>query len=126
MARSSVGSLLDAFGSRAFGPLLSLCALVVIIPPVSAIPGVPTATAVLIVLISVQMLIGNDHPWVPKFLQKMGVAKDKVEHGRDRSLPWLKRIDALVGPRLRWATGPVPQRLAALATLLAALAIPSA
>lgn len=120
----TVGSLLDHFGSRSFGPLLALFALIAIVPPVGAIPGVPTAMAVLIVLLSIQLLFGKTHPWVPHRLQKMGFAVEKVEKARDRSGKWLARIDRLIGPRLQWATRGAAQPLAAFATTLVALLMP--
>lgn len=120
----TIGSLLDAFGSRSFGPLMALFALIAIIPPVSGVPGVPTTMAVLCALIAAQLMFGADHPWVPKFLQKLGTDKEKLEKAQKRGKRWMARIDMLIGRRLAWAAGAVAQRIAAACVILAALAMP--
>jgi hypothetical protein len=120
----TVGSLLDAFGNRSFGPLIALFALIAILPPISGVPGVPTTMAVLTILVAVQAVFGAQHPWVPRLLRRRGVAVEKVEKARDTSRTWLERIDTLIGPRLSWAAGPTGQRIAAVCAVLAALAMP--
>ena len=63
----SVGQVLDAFGSRTFGPAIIVPALLEL-TPVGAIPGVPTFLAVVIALIAVQKLFGSEHVWFPKII----------------------------------------------------------
>ncbi|WP_448658188.1 exopolysaccharide biosynthesis protein [Sphingomonas sp. CJ99] len=120
----TIGSLLDSFGNRSFGPLVSLFALIAIIPPVGGIPGVPTTMGVLIVLIAAQMLFGAKHPWVPKFLKELGVDQEKVEKTRDKAGKWAKRIDKLIGPRLSSLAGEAGQRIAAGCMVLTAAFMP--
>jgi hypothetical protein len=120
----TIGSLLDAFGSRSFGSLVALFALIAIVPPVGAIPGVPTGMGVLIVLIAGQMLFGAKHPWIPQFLQKRGFRKEKVEKARDKAGKWARRIDKLIGPRLSWAAEGAAERIAAGCIVLVAALMP--
>jgi hypothetical protein len=120
----TIGSLLDAFGSRSFGPLIALFALIAIIPPISGIPGVPTTMAVLCALVAVQLLFGADHPWVPKFLKKLGTGREKLEKAQARGKAWMAWIDKLVRHRLAWAAEGVAQRIAAACVILAAVAMP--
>lgn len=109
----TVGSLLDSFGNRGFGPLVALFGLIAAIPPIGGIPGIPTTMGVLSALIALQMVFGAEHPWVPNFIQDRGIDKDKVEKARDKANGFFKRIDKLVSPRLTWATGPRGQRVVA-------------
>lgn len=122
--RVTISSLLDAFGNRSFGPLIALFALVAIIPPVGAIPGVPTSMGLMVLLLSVQMLFGMTHPWVPKRLERVGFGADKVARAREKARGVTKRIDALISARLDWAAGAVAQRTAAACCAALALMMP--
>ncbi|MBR0552463.1 exopolysaccharide biosynthesis protein [Stakelama marina] len=120
----TVGSLLDDFGSRSFGPLIALFGLIAVTPPIGAIPGIPTSMGVLTMLLSVQLLFGKKHPWVPQRLQKIGFSKDKVEAAHGRASGVLRRIDKLVGRRLDWATKGWAEWGAALCCTLLAATMP--
>ena len=75
----SVGSLLDAFGSRSFGPVIALASLVAIVPPIGAIPTVPTSVGVITFPLAIQLVFGRKHPWIPGFIRRRGVDKAKFE-----------------------------------------------
>ncbi len=120
----TIGTLLSAFGSRGFGPLLCIFALIAILPPIGGIPGVPTSMGLLTMLIAVQILIGRRHPWAPGFIRRRGVSKGKVEKARDKAKGLLARIDALVGRRLTFATTRPAEWLAALCCMLLGFAMP--
>lgn len=121
----TVGSLLDGFGDRSFGPIIMLLGLLVVIPPVGAIPGLPMVVGAVILLFSLQIVFGAHHIWMPEIIQKQGISCDKLEKAEDRVKPWLARIDGMISKRLTWATGKVATRLAALAvSALALLLIP--
>ena len=67
-----VGDVLDDFGARSFGPFIMIPALLEL-TPVGGIPGLPTALALFISLIAVQLLLGRDHVWMPQFVQQRAV-----------------------------------------------------
>lgn len=119
----SLGGLLGALGNRSFGPMIALLAVIAIVPPLSGIPGVPATIGVVIALLAVQIVFGRTHPWLPKFLKKLGFKTDKVETMRDKGRNFFERIDALIGPRLGWAAGNAARRLAALCCVLLALSM---
>ncbi|MEZ6022336.1 MAG: exopolysaccharide biosynthesis protein [Hyphomonadaceae bacterium] len=54
----TVGELLDLYQHRSFGPIFTVLGLLTIIPPLSGIPGLPSVAALIIILFSVQMLLG--------------------------------------------------------------------
>ncbi len=116
----SVGDLLDAFGTRSFGPVIAMLALIDI-TPIGAVPFLPMLLAALILLISVQLLFGKTHPWIPAAIRERTVETDRVEQARRKSSKWLRRIDRVVTPRLQWATGGTAQWLAAVCVCLLAL-----
>lgn len=95
----SLGEIVQAVGSRSFGPLL-LMAGVVITSPLSGIPGLPTCMAILVLLIAAQLLFRRDHFWLPRWLLNRKIAQSKV----DKSVKWLRPsarfVDRLIRPRL--------------------------
>jgi hypothetical protein len=112
--------LLEAFGDRAFGLLLSLLNLpsVIFAPPALAgIAAVPTAA------LGLQMLMGRDRPWLPAAWLDRPVAADPLRRVLRRAGPWLDRLDALGRPRLAGAVGPGAIRIFGLFALSAALIV---
>ena len=65
----SLAEILHEVGERSFTPLI-LAITVMIVSPLSAIPGAPTVSAVLLVMIAGQKLLGRRHPWLPPFITR--------------------------------------------------------
>lgn len=120
----SLDAITQELGSRAFGPLLLLAGLITAAPVIGDIPGVPTLMGVFVFLISVQMLIGRNHLWLPQWLVKRSVAKSKVE----KAIRWTRRparfIDRLLRPRLMMFVQGVGTYAIAVACLAIAAAMP--
>ena len=72
-----VRDIVETLGSRSLGPLLTLTGLVTVMPVVGDIPGVPILMGTLVLLVAVQLLIGRDHPWLPKWLLNRAVSHEK-------------------------------------------------
>ncbi|MEQ9094961.1 MAG: exopolysaccharide biosynthesis protein [Phycisphaerales bacterium] len=118
----AVKDMLDAFGSRAFGPLLAMPGLIGL-SPLGAVPGAPAIIAIFVVLVAGQHLLGLDHPWLPSKLTRRSVSKDKWDRARDRVRPWMRRLDVLIQPRLQWLTGDVMQRVISVVVILLAISM---
>ena len=73
----SFGRVMDAFGSRTFGPAIMVPALLEL-TPIGAIPGVPTFLALVIVIVAAQKLVGKDHLWIPAFIGNRCVSASKM------------------------------------------------
>lgn len=120
----SVDDILEAVGRRSFGPLLLVAGLITLAPVIGDIPGMPTLMAVLVLLVSGQLLAGRKTFWLPKWLLRRSVSRK----GFDKALGWMKKpaswIDGLLGVRLAWMSGYVGIRATALACLLVAIAMP--
>lgn len=117
----AVRDLLDAFGSRALGPIALLCGLIVILPPIGMIPGVPAVVGLFLLLFSVQFIFGKKRIWLPGFVSKRSFEHDKLEKARDKSIKWLSRLDSLFKPRLKSLTNGVMERVAAVIISILAL-----
>lgn len=115
-SKVSVGDILDAFGSRAFGPLLAVPGLIGL-SPLGALPGAPAIIAIFVVLVAGQHMVGLDHPWLPKRLTKRSVSMEKWEKARDKMRPWARRVDRLLKPRLEWLTGRAMERVISVVTI---------
>ena len=121
----TIGALLDMFGDRSFGPVIILLGLLVSVPPLGGIPGLPILVGAIILLFSLQIVFGARHIWMPEIIQEQGIECSKLEDARSRVKPWLRRIDRMITERLTWATGRIATYGAALSvSMLSLLMIP--
>lgn len=118
--RISLRMVVQAVGSRSFAPILLLAGLI-LFSPLSGIPGVPTLMAMLVLLVSVQMLAMRKHLWLPAWLLQRSIPRDKLL----KALRWLKRpttiLDQWMKPRLSflvYRTGSI-----AIASICLAIAV---
>lgn len=122
--RVSVDDVVHAIGRRSFGPLLLVAGLITLTPIIGDIPGMPTLMATLVLLVSVQLLAGRETFWLPGWLLKRSISRDKF----DKGICFLKKpacwIDGLLRVRLPWLTGYIGIRVTAVVCLLIALAMP--
>lgn len=95
----TVAEVLHEVGSRSFSPLLLLIG-VSITSPLSGIPGMPTVASALLLLISGQLLIGRRHFWLPSWLLRRSVARDRLLKSIDWLLPSARIADRCVKPRM--------------------------
>lgn len=116
----SVGELMDSVSSRGFGPLLLLPALISV-SPIGAIPGMSIVTGSLIALVAIQMLIGQEHPWIPKRLEDFRFSKRKYQRGIERLMPWAEWASGWVGERWSWMVEPPAYFLTPVIMLLLSL-----
>jgi hypothetical protein len=114
----SVQDMLAEIGDRSFATALLVPALI-LVSPVSGIPGAPTLGAIVVILIVGQWIAGRDHLWLPGF-----VVRRRVSSVRFRAaLAWFDGpaafLDRHTVPRLTLlTTGPL-----ALLPLLAVVVI---
>ncbi len=119
--RIRIQDILEHFGDRSFGPIFVVLGLIVVLPPVGAIPGLPIIVAVALLLFTVQMLMGRNHVWLPRSLLQASVKREALQKTQQRSVKILSRIDRLLKERLTWATGPTARYVSAIVITIAAL-----
>ncbi len=120
--QADLKAIVESFGDRAFGPVLTLCGLF-LITPLGAIPGVPIALGLIIISFAIQLLLGRDHPWMPRFIEKVIVKRAKVKKTKQVVRPVLRKVDGVVRPRLAWATGKPARYMAALISIILAITL---
>ncbi len=121
--RLTVAEILTAAGTRSFSPILLLAGMLVA-SPLSGIPAMPTATACVVFLASIQLLLGRKDFWLPSWLLHCRVATHSVRI----ATRWLRRparvIDYFIQPRLTWLVRGAATKVIALLCLIMAAGMP--
>jgi hypothetical protein len=81
----TVGSVLHHIGEASFAPVILLISLLMV-SPLSGIPGSPTLSALLIVLVAAQALIGRRHLWLPGILLRRNIPPARLS----KAVKWLR------------------------------------
>ncbi|PQO46520.1 exopolysaccharide biosynthesis protein [Blastopirellula marina] len=124
--KTTLGDVLDALDTRSFGPLLLVPALMAV-SPVGAIPGMSIVTGLVVMLLSVQLLISQKHPWLPTRLENFSFSRETLHNGIDKTLPWAEWLDKFTDERLTFLTkAPFRQMIAIIMACLAAMFVPLA
>ncbi|HYC54199.1 MAG TPA: exopolysaccharide biosynthesis protein [Candidatus Binatia bacterium] len=118
--RVTLGAVLEVVGRRSFGPLLLVTGLGCSAPLVGDIPGVPTTTGLMVILIAAQLLLGRQCFWFPQWMTRRSVSRETL----CKALGWVRPvahfIDKLTRPRLRALThGPVVYVIAMVCVAIA-------
>jgi len=121
---TSVGDVLDAVGTRSFGPILLLAGLVMMAPVVGDIPGVPTLMGLLVVIAGGQFLVGRDHVWLPDWLLRRSASCESLKKGVRWTRPVARVLDRWSKPRLGWLTHGVGVLVLGLACFVIAAMTP--
>lgn len=91
-------TIMAALGTRSFGPVVLLIG-VILVSPLSGIPGLPTTMAAGLLLVSLQLVLGRKSFWLPRFLLNRHIPSRRLQRG----LRWLDRparfIDWWLRPR---------------------------
>lgn len=118
--RMSVGDVIHALEHRGFGPLLIAPALFVIMPT-GAIPGVPAICAIIICLLTGQIMLGKHRPWLPHRVEKLSFRRQRLIDAMQRATPLSRRIDNIIHPRLQFFMRDFIQRFLAFYCFLLGL-----
>lgn len=97
--RVSLGSIFQTVGDRSFGPMLLVCG-VLMASPLSSIPGMPTTTGLLVLLVGIQLFFRRDCFWLPKWLLNRSVSQERMLKAMSWLRPIARFIDRLLRPRL--------------------------
>ena len=95
-----LGAVLDMVGRRSFGPLLLVAGLIVMAPLIGDIPGVPTVVGVFVFLVTLQLLLGRTHFWLPEWLLARRIPRSSLHKAIAWMMPAARFIDRFLRPRL--------------------------
>lgn len=107
-----LGEVVEAFGDRAFGPVMFFFALINMMPwP----PGGTTLTGAPLLLLSMELAWGRDELWIPRWTERFSVKRATFRKLSERFRRGLKLTERLSRPRMHFLTGPFGQGLIGLA-----------
>ncbi len=116
----TVGEIVHRFGRRAFGALFFFFSAPNWLP---LPPGSSTFLALPLVLLTPQMAVGVQGPWLPRFIDDRKMKRADMARAIRRIVPMLRRIEKVSRPRLSAMFGPVGDRLIGLTCFLLALVL---
>ncbi len=121
--RVHVRDITESLGRRSFGFIL----LIFAIPnslPIIGIPGVSTVTGLPLLFVAMQMALGYQRVYLPRWIANSSIATVDFQRLITRVVPWLKRLERLMKPRILFFTqGHAERWLGAFALLLAFLLV---
>lgn len=88
----SLQMIADSVGDRSFGPMLLIPALIMLAPGIGDIPGVTTTCAVVVLVISAQLLFRRKHLWLPQWLLKRSAKRERVS----KLIRWIRKPSQIV------------------------------
>lgn len=107
-----LGEVVETFGQQAFGPVMLFFALVNMMPwP----PGGTTLTGAPLLLLSVELAMGRDELWAPRWAERVSIKRPLFRKFNGRLKRGLKLTERLSRPRLPLFTGQVGRVLIGLA-----------
>lgn len=116
--------IIDVAGTRWFGPLLMIPGLIMLVPGIGDIPGVPILMGLVVILVSAQAMLHRSRVWLPHWIRKYTLSDNTVR----KLLKMLQRpsrfLDRLTRPRLTWAVTHASTPIIGLACILIAFTTP--
>lgn len=108
----TLGEVLTAVGERSFGALLVILA----IPNMVAglIPGLSILLGLPLLLVSLQLLVGAEKPWLPRRLARLEIQRADLRRIVERTRKALRRLERALRPRLEFLTASWAERLIGL------------
>jgi hypothetical protein len=120
----TVREVLEVIGRRAYGPLLLIIGLISI-SPATVIPGATWAFAALTLVVSMQLALHRDTPWMPRKALSMRLSEEQLAKFVNAARPTAKALDRVVRPRLEFlADAPWVIGVALLCALAALITFP--
>ncbi len=112
--------LKTALHERGFGILMVIFSLPVSLP---IPPGVASIPSIPLLIFSMQMVMGMDSPWLPKWLGEKCIKRTTVAYMVEKTAPYLRKVEKLLKPRLSFMSSTMGERLIGIFSLIFAIAI---
>lgn len=100
--------LFNELGDRAFGTTLLICALPEALP--LPIAGISAFVAMPLMLLSGQLVLGFEQPWLPDWIVDQPFKKEHCEMVISAAIPFLEQLEQFVEPRLPFFTSAEAER----------------
>lgn len=111
---TTIGTLVDSLGERAFGALMFIFAVPNIIPTppgTSAILGLP------LVILTYQVMIGRQSLWLPGIVRQRHISRELITSFVTKITPLMARLERILKPRMGFLVSTdVAERIIGLVT----------
>lgn len=111
--RISFADIKSALHERGFAILMLALALPVALP-IPMPPGLTLIPGIPLLILSMQMLVGLDSPWLPGIIGRRTIKRKTLAGIVEAAAPYLKKIERLLKPRLSLASSKYGERLIGL------------
>lgn len=117
----SITKLLDTFHERGFGFFLFFLALPAALP----LPGlgINMIIAFPMLLLTFQQIIGRHTIWLPEKIKHCTISSTVLKKMIQLSMPWVKRLEVLIKPRLEFMTDGIASRIIGILGFLMAVSV---
>ena len=119
----SIGLVQNIAGHRAAGPMLLLPALL-IVSPLSIIPGLPTLVGLNTVLVAGQVALGRKRIWLPRWLRDRCISAQHAQKLLKFLRPVTRVADGMIKQRAEALTGGVMRRVGAVVCMVVGAIMP--
>lgn len=120
---TSIGSMVGRLGYASFTPVLLFISLV-IVTPLSGVPGLSSLCGGMIMLISAQLLLGRKELWLPEFVTRRRIDAGRLANAFKRLETPLDWMQAITTRRLAFLTTPPLSHGLYLICMLCGVAMP--
>lgn len=115
-----LGEVVEAFGTRAFGAVMLLFAIINMLPwP----PGGTTLTGAPLLFLSLELAWGRHELWLPDWIERASIRRRTFAGLSGRFMKAIRFTEGLSRPRLAFLTGPFGRGLIGLACLFLAIVL---
>lgn len=107
--RITIGEIVDMIGNRAFGALIFAFSAPIALP--IPVPGLSLVLGIPLLLLTWQLMIGRRQPLLPAAILRRSFDRRDFARIVDRIVPWLERVEHVIGPRHLWVTEHIGERI---------------
>lgn len=120
--RIEFGAILESLREQGYGfPLLIFSAPMAL--PVPTPPGINILLAIPLMILSAQQAVGQRTIWFPAWVKRKSIKRETLGLLIRATVPWFRRIEKLVKPRMEFATQGIFSHLIGLIGLIMALMV---
>jgi hypothetical protein len=115
----TIGSLMHSMGGKAYGLLFIVLGLPNILP----IPGLPILCGLVLLFIGVQLAIRAPSPWLPRALSEREISRASLASVIKRLFTWVVRLENISKPRFSLMASDEILRLIGIIVALLAISL---
>jgi hypothetical protein len=114
-------TLVDHLGRKGFGPMLLALGVPMLAP---LPPGVPIVFALPLLIVCLQMVVGRQTLWLPRWLSKRGIEREKLAKLVNKVTPAVAKVEKHLKPRLSFLVEGLGERaLGVVCTVVAVVLV---